>query len=516
MPRLRRNRNQVATGDITVDQALRDPLLLGAALGNANSWASWLAVLRAAFGLPLSPSQQTIFQQVAGGREPPTRRVKELWCVVGRRSGKSRMAAACAVYLSCVCQHRLAVGETGYVLVIAASQSQAQTVFQYAVGFLQASPVLAQEILSTTASEIRLRNGIVIAIHSSSFRNVRGRTLVACVFDEAAFWRSDDSANPDLETYRAVKPSLMTTAGILCSISTPYRKLGLLFTKHRDHYGVAGDEVLVVQGQSVDFNPLLSAESIDAALRDDPEGSRAEWEAEFRTDLSAFLDDTAIECALDHSRPLELPPRHGVRYFAFADPSGGRHDAYTLCIGHKQGDGFVCDVIRGTRPPFDPAEVTKGYAALLKDYHRLTTVTGDNFSAEWVVSAFKDAGIKYLRSEHPKSQLYLECLPLFARGLISIPDLPPLLRELRLLERQTHRSGRDTVDHGKRGSDDYANVLCGAAAYATKRGTYRSDMSWVFGDQPANAADPVMHFDNEYSRAARATFIATGRYRRPY
>jgi hypothetical protein len=41
-------------------------------------------------------------------------------------------------------------------------------------------------------------------------------------------------------------------------------------------------------------------------------------------------------------------------------------------------------------------------------------------------------------------------------------------------------------------------------------------MSWVFGDQPANAADPVMHFDNEYSRTARATFIATGGYRRPY
>jgi hypothetical protein len=32
---------------------------------------------------------------------------------------------------------------------------------------------------------------------------------------------------------------------------------------------------------------------------------------------------------------------------------------------------------------------------------------------------------------------------------------------LRLLERHTHRSGRDTVDHGRIGSDDFAKSCCG-------------------------------------------------------
>jgi hypothetical protein len=32
-----------------------------------------------------------------------------------------------------------------------------------------------------------------------------------------------------------------------------------------------------------------------------------------------------------------------------------------------------------------------------------------------------------------------------------------------LLERRTHRSGRDTVDHGTNGTDDFANALCGCA-----------------------------------------------------
>jgi hypothetical protein len=61
------------------------------------------------------------------------------------------------------------------------------------------------------------------------------------------------------------------------------------------------------------------------------------------------------------------------------------------------------------------------------------------------------AGIKYVRAQKPKSALYLEAQTLFARGSISLPNHPTLLRELRLLERRTHRSGRDTVDHGLRG-----------------------------------------------------------------
>jgi hypothetical protein len=74
-----------------------------------------------------------------------------------------------------------------------------------------------------------------------------------------------------------------------------------------------------------------------------------------------------------------------------------------------------------------------------------------------VQAAFKDCGLRYKLSDKPKSQLYLEALPLFTREAITIPDLAPLLRELRLLERSTHRGGRDTVDHGRNGSDYHAN-----------------------------------------------------------
>jgi hypothetical protein len=45
-------------------------------------------------------------------------------------------------------------------------------------------------------------------------------------------------------------------------------------------------------------------------------------------------------------------------------------------------------------------------------------------------------------SDIPKSQIYRECIPLFTRGLVRLPDHAVLLRELRLLERTTHRGGK--------------------------------------------------------------------------
>jgi Terminase large subunit, ATPase domain len=445
-----------------IDRALTDERLLGAGLGDPMSWAVWLAILRAGFGLPLDEQQKAMFASVAGERSPPARRVRELWAICGRRSGKSRIAAAVAIFLALFLRYNLARGERGMCLVVAGSIEQARMVFNYIRGFLEAAPALEKEIAAVRRYEITLRNGIVIAVHSNSYRTVRGRTLVAAVLDEVSFWRDESSATPDIETYRAILPSLATTNGLLVGISSPYRKLGLLHQKYRDHFGVDSADTLVVRGSSKIFNPTLADEIIAAQRAADPAAAISEWDAEFRNDIAAFLDDELIEAALEHGRPLELPPLGGyTTYKAFTDAAGGTgNDSYTIGIGHKQGQNFVIDVVRGTAGKFDPQEVTRQYAALLKEY-RIGRVTGDTYAAQWVAGAWGGCGIRYVTSELPKSQIYLEALPLFTRGLVRLPNHPRLLRELRLLERHTHRSGRDTVDHGRNGHDDHANATCG-------------------------------------------------------
>ena len=118
-------------------------------------------------------------------------------------------------------------------------------------------------------------------------------------------------------------------------------------------------------------------------------------------------------------------------------------------------------MVRGRPAPFDPRSVVQEYATLIRAYG-CSKVVGDSFAGEWVATAFADAGIKYETSPLNKSQLYLEVLPQFNRGAVSIPEHDKLVRELRTLERRVHRSGRDSVDHPQHGSDDFANALVGA------------------------------------------------------
>jgi hypothetical protein len=257
---------------IGIDRALTDPNLLGVGLGDPGSWGTWFAVLKAAFGIALNQDERSAFMAVAGDRKVPRRRVRELFAICGRRGGKSRMAAAIAVYIAACIDHRrrLGAGERGVLLVLAATRSQARVVFDYILGFLQASPLLAQHIEAVTSNEVRLKDNIVISVHSNSFRSIRGRTLVACVFDEVSFWRDELSANPDVETYRAILPSLATTDGMLVAISSPYRRAGLMYAKHRDCFGRDDDDVLVVQGGTLCFNPNIDAGVIARARETDP------------------------------------------------------------------------------------------------------------------------------------------------------------------------------------------------------------------------------------------------------
>jgi hypothetical protein len=461
---------------ITLHTALHDRRLLGAALDDRHdgfaSWErAWFPVLKAAYAEPLNSAELAAFQSVAGGRHPPTKKVRRLVLVVPRRAGKGRMAAALAVFEAALVDHsaHLASGEAGVVACVSPTKKQAEIIKDYATGFFQRSPILKGAVEDITADEIRLKNGNIITTLTADYRSLRGRTLLLAILDEASFLRDEMSATPDIEAARALLPGLATTKGTLLISSSPYRKTGLLYQTHHDHFGVDSRDTLVVAGTSTDFNPTLDAEAIAAEVADDPEAGRSDWLGEWRSDLAAFLDEITIESAIDRNRPLELSPRSGFTYFAFTDASAGRHDAFTIAIAHSERHGdlsrFIVDVVRGKKPPCDPHVVAAEFAGLAKSYG-CRVVHGDAFAGEWTAGAFRIAGIDYQTSELNRSELYLEGLPLFARGLVSIPEQAQLLRELRLLERKTTRLGRDSVDHGRHGSDDYSNVVFGALVLA--------------------------------------------------
>ena len=91
---------------ISITEALRDPMLLGAALGDPSTWTTWFTILKAVFGEHLMTHELESFKSLAGGREPPSKIVSEIFIIAGRRSGKSKMAAAVLTWISCFIDHR--------------------------------------------------------------------------------------------------------------------------------------------------------------------------------------------------------------------------------------------------------------------------------------------------------------------------------------------------------------------------------------------------------------------------
>ncbi len=152
----------------------------------------------------------------------------------------------------------------------------------------------------------------------------------------------------------------------------------------------------------------------------------------------------------------------GCRYGAFVDPSGGSADAFTMAIGHRDGDRIVIDATRETKPPFSPEAVIDDFAALLRMY-RVHKVRGDRYAGEFPRELFRKKGISYECSEKAKSDLYRDLLPLLNSGRIVLPKNERLVNQLCGLERRTARSGKDSIDHGPGSHDDLCNSVAGVA-----------------------------------------------------
>jgi len=456
------------TADII--SAMNDPEVFGRWF-SGPSWEPWRVVLRGAFGLPMTDADRDLFRVLAE-RDPPARRVRELWVVAGRRAGKDSAASLMAAYAASYGEFApyLRPGERALVMCLATDRDQAKIVLNYTKAYFDAVPMLGAMIERDTVTGLELSNNTEIAVATNNYRAVRGRAIALAIFDECAFWRDETSSSPDLETYRAIVPGLATIPGsMIVGISSPYWQRGLLYYKFRKHFGQNDDDVLVIKAPSLALNPTLDASIVERAIEEDPDAAAAEWLAEFRRDVSGFIDRDAVDAVIAAGRH-ELPPIAGVAYVAFVDPSGGSADSFTLAIAHRAGDGrAVLDAVRERKPPFSPEGVVEEYADLMKAYG-IATVGGDRYAGEWPREQFRKHGIEYEPSETPKSGIYLAMLPLINSGQVELLDHPRMIAQLVGLERRTARGGRDTVDHGPSPSakDDIVNAAAGALVAAAR------------------------------------------------
>jgi hypothetical protein len=478
---------------MTIVDALVDTHLFGAlsVFRDLTTWRAWLVFLRAAYGLPLNDDDRACFQRHTGRSEyrPSPGGWPEVVCIVGRQSGKTRIAATVAAFEAATAVQE-GDGTELYALLVAQDQrSSVRTVFRYARAPFDRVPMLAQVVTNTTADTLALANACTLAAYPARPAAVRGLRARVIVLDELAFYRSSDNTPNDAEMLRAVRPCLATTGGKLFILSSPYAQSGALYDLHRKHFGRNDSSVLVWQASAPDMNPTLSRDYLARMAQDDPEAHRSEVLGEFRAGVSTFLDPEVVAASVE-TGVRERPPMPGVSYVSFDDPasgSGAGADAWSKGISHREGDRVVLDVLRAWMPPFNPSGVIAESAALSKAYG-LHATTGDRYAPGFVLEGFRAHGITYAPSTMDRSSLYLELLPLLNAGRVRLLDLPDLLRELRGLERRRGTAGRDRVDHPPGQHDDRANAVAGALVLAVGRDDPRAAevRRWALsvGDEP--------------------------------
>lgn len=163
---------------------------------------------------------------------------------------------------------------------------------------------------------------------------------------------------------------------------------------------------------------------------------------------------------------LVRPPKPGVRYVAFVDPSSGAgQDSFAVGIAHQDRDEIVLDLAHEVRPSFSPAHAIAEVCGLLGGYG-VKSVMGDKYAPGFVAEGFGRRQVRCAYGERDRSQIYVEAFPLLTSGRARLIDSKKLTLRFASLERRTSLGGRDRIDHGLNGHDD----LCNAAAGGARRG----------------------------------------------
>lgn len=461
---------------------MRTLLPMRAALENKNvfgkilpgaSWAAWRVLLIAAMGEELTPAERVTFKELTGRSYEPEERVEEFWAIIGRRGGKTRAIAVLAAYISCFLDFSdlLAPGEYAQLPILSQTVDQSQKCLSYLNGIFTNVPALKKLVTAQTQDSITLSTRVVIECRPANFRTIRGGTAIAVICDEVAYWRSDSLANPDAEILAAVRPCLATTQGMLACISSPYSRKGEVWSAYKKYFGEGGDpSILIARAASRTTNPSLPQKFVDRQVARDPSRAKAEYFAEFRSDIESYVGEEAVEACIFERGRLERAPMSGQRYYAFVDPAGGSgQDSMTLAIVHKERNIVIVDKLCEVRPPFSPEAVVVTFIEVMARYH-IHSVTGDRYGGEFVREQFKKRNVSYVESERTKSDYYKELLPLINTRMVDLLDDRRLVSQLTNLECRTARgTGRDVIDHPRDLHDDLANALAGAVVVASQK-----------------------------------------------
>lgn len=279
-----------------------------------------------------------------------------VWCL-GRRSGKTFMAALSAVY-ACTCvspvyKQFLREHENYYVLFVANNEEQAKIALEQVKLFLRESPLFRRLIVRDNSTSITLSNGAIFKAVPNTAKGVRGYSVALAIMDEAAHYRTGSGEQTGEQLFQAIAPSIAQfgSYGRMLLISTPWTKQGVFYDNYQK--GISGEfkSIHTANYPSWEVNTTIDKAFLDDAKKRDPVLFEVEYGANFTVDFTAFLDSDMIDEAIKLDGLTQAKREFKNRYILALDPALSG-DAFTAAIAHLENGTLYIDLLHEFTPTF--------------------------------------------------------------------------------------------------------------------------------------------------------------------
>jgi len=442
-----------------------------------------------ALGVTLWPRQEKILNGLF------EKKINHAIWAMGRRSGKTFMAAVAATYMCFVqadfFQRKVRKGEKWYIITVANDLGQSKIALENIRQLIINSP-FEQEVTRETAFEIEISNGCVFQAIPASARASRGKAVVAIIQDELAFSLEGDANRGAEAMYNALSPSIAQFGrhGKIIELSSPWLTDGLFYEhfKQAESDEFPGMQALQIPTWEINVNLPWGCDFLENARKKDEESFWVEFGAQFAKSQSALLASEIIDAAVNKDRGIMVPMREYMGTYILAlDPARGGvgRDDYTACIVHYEGERLIVDKFHAFEPDFEIAGKKEVNIAKvedwIKEHHRIyefQSIVLDQFnSSATIQSLSKDFPICELAwSVSTKMKAFSKMKELFNAGLIEMYPHKKAVLQLKNLSVIYRQSGQWAVTGGKEtGVDDYAFALAGAILEASKD----NDIDWL-------------------------------------
>lgn len=404
-----------------------------------------------------------IFELVPGQTIPAKAR-KTICLRFGRGSGKSTLTSLMALYLSLTADlSKCGKGDMPTVAIFAPDKNTASDVcLNMVFSYMDETPSLKRFLVGKDEQTVTVKrpDGKIVRIKAlapaKGGKNIRGRSIIALIMDEAEFFNSDPDGGyviNDRDVYKSVTPR-MIKGGLTFFISTPWPSENLMSEFMAKNLGNPTQALCAVATTTLmrpDNQELM--EQIDSLRALDPETAAREFDCNTEGLLSGtFFDSKALASAVNENMDIAYNPRFPT---AAAVDFAFKRDSSALAIVQWDGNKYKLVRLHEITPkgkPLVPSQVCKEFADICAEYS-ITQVITDNHYVEAVREWLQAAGISILEAPDGvkgKMEVYVRTKACLDEGKCELPNDARFLRSAREIISKPGSGGLLTIKSPRR------------------------------------------------------------------